>query len=119
MTLLITHSACLEHLTPPGHPERPERLRAIEHGLEHEKFMFLLRELCPRAELEIIALCHRREYIERIRTAVPQSRDKTWIFVLDSRLCLSKRSLSRFRGEADMHGRVASPASVVDDPWRS
>jgi len=22
MTLLITHSACLEHLTPPGHPER-------------------------------------------------------------------------------------------------
>jgi acetoin utilization deacetylase AcuC-like enzyme len=73
MTLLITHSACLEHLTPPGHPERPERLRAIEHVLEHEKFMFLLRELCPRAELEIIALCHPREYIERIRTAVPQS----------------------------------------------
>jgi acetoin utilization deacetylase AcuC-like enzyme len=73
MTLLITHSACLEHLTPPGHPERPERLRAIEHVLEHEKFMFLLRELCPRAELEIIALCHPREYIERIRTAVPHS----------------------------------------------
>jgi acetoin utilization deacetylase AcuC-like enzyme len=38
MTVLITHSACLEHLTPPGHPERPERLRAIEHALEHEKF---------------------------------------------------------------------------------
>jgi len=30
MTLLITHSACLEHLTSPGHPECPERLRAIE-----------------------------------------------------------------------------------------
>jgi acetoin utilization deacetylase AcuC-like enzyme len=73
MTLLITHSACLEHLTPPGHPERPERLRAIERVLEHEKFMFLLRDQCPRADLEIIALCHPREYIERIRTAVPQS----------------------------------------------
>src|SRR4029450_5029350 len=72
MTLLITHSACLEHLTPPGHPERPDRLRAIEQVLEHEKFMFLLREQCPRAELEIMALCHPREYIERIRTAVPQ-----------------------------------------------
>jgi acetoin utilization deacetylase AcuC-like enzyme len=72
MTLLITHSACLEHLTPPGHPERPDRLRAIEQVLEHEKFMFLLREQCPRAELEIIALCHPREYIEGIRTAVPQ-----------------------------------------------
>jgi acetoin utilization deacetylase AcuC-like enzyme len=44
MTLLITHPACLEHLTPPGHPERPERLRVIERVLEHEKFMFLLRE---------------------------------------------------------------------------
>src|SRR5260370_40246911 len=72
MTLLITHSACLEHLTPPGHPERPDRLRAIEQVLEHEKFMFLLREQCLRAELEIIALCHPREYIERIRGAVPQ-----------------------------------------------
>ena len=27
-TLLITHPACLDHLTPAGHPERPERLRA-------------------------------------------------------------------------------------------
>ena len=37
-TLLITHPACLEHLTPHGHPERPDRLRAIEHALEAEKF---------------------------------------------------------------------------------
>ena len=34
--------------------------------------MFLLREQCPKAELEIIALCHPWEYIARIRTAVPQ-----------------------------------------------
>jgi acetoin utilization deacetylase AcuC-like enzyme len=32
MTLLITHCACLEHLTPPGHPERPDRLRTIEQA---------------------------------------------------------------------------------------
>jgi acetoin utilization deacetylase AcuC-like enzyme len=43
-TLLITHSACLEHLTPLGHPERPDRLRAIERVLEHERFMPLARE---------------------------------------------------------------------------
>ena len=73
MTLLITHPACLEHLTPPGHPERPERLRVIERVLEHEKFMFLLREQCARADLKIIALCHPREYIERIRSSVPQT----------------------------------------------
>src|SRR5258707_2188072 len=72
MTLFITHSACCEHLTPPGHPERPERLRAIEQVLAHEKFPFLLREQCPRAEVVTVALCHPWEYIERIRTAVPQ-----------------------------------------------
>ena len=29
MTLLLTHTACLDHVTPPGHPERPDRLRAV------------------------------------------------------------------------------------------
>jgi acetoin utilization deacetylase AcuC-like enzyme len=33
---------------------------------------FLLREQCPKAGLEIIALCHPWEHIERIRRAVPQ-----------------------------------------------
>ncbi len=72
MTLFITHPACHEHRTPPDHPERPDRLRAIEQVLEHERFTFLQREQCPRAELEIVALCHPWEYIDRIRSAVPQ-----------------------------------------------
>src|SRR5260370_34578070 len=71
-TLLVTHSACLEHLTPLGHPERPDRLRAIERVLEHERFMPLAREQAPRAVAETIALCHPPEYIERIRDAAPQ-----------------------------------------------
>src|SRR5271154_1563225 len=29
-TLLITHPVCLEHLTLLGHPERPDRLRAVD-----------------------------------------------------------------------------------------
>ena len=52
MTLFITHRACHDHLTPADHPERSDRLRAIEQVLEHEKFTFLLRQQCPRAELE-------------------------------------------------------------------
>jgi len=42
-TLYITHSACLDHLTPDGHPERPDRLRAIEQALEDERFQTLAR----------------------------------------------------------------------------
>ena len=71
-TLLITHPACLEHLTPQGHPERPDRLRAIERAFEAEKFQSLARVAAPAAELDTIALCHPMDYIEEIRDATPR-----------------------------------------------
>ena len=71
-TLFLTHPACLEHLTPLGHPERPDRLRAIEQALEDEKFQMLAREQAPMAPAEIIALCHPMDYIEAIRNASPE-----------------------------------------------
>ena len=70
-TLLISHPACLNHLTPTGHPERPDRLRAIEQALEDEHFQNLAREQAPSAALETVALCHPMEYIEAIRSASP------------------------------------------------
>jgi acetoin utilization deacetylase AcuC-like enzyme len=71
-TLLITHPAFLEHLTPLGHPERPDRLRAIERALEAEKFQTLARSQAPLASLETIALCHPMEYISEVREASPR-----------------------------------------------
>ncbi len=70
-TLLITHPACLDHLTPSGHPERPERLRAVERALEAEKCQLLARVEAPMAPFEIIALCHPMDYITEIRDATP------------------------------------------------
>ena len=70
-TLLITHPACLEHLMPLGHPERPDRLRAITHALEMEKFQMLARVQAPRAALETIALCHPMDYVTQLRDATP------------------------------------------------
>jgi acetoin utilization deacetylase AcuC-like enzyme len=72
-TLLITHPACLDHLTPAGHPERPDRLRAIERALEQEKFQDLARVEAPAAELETIALCHPMDYVTGIRDATPKA----------------------------------------------
>ncbi|HVV61176.1 MAG TPA: histone deacetylase family protein [Pseudolabrys sp.] len=71
-TLLISHPACLNHLTPMGHPERPDRLRAIEQALEDEKFQHLARAEAPLAGLESVALCHPIEYAEAIREASPK-----------------------------------------------
>ncbi|TMJ01502.1 MAG: histone deacetylase family protein [Alphaproteobacteria bacterium] len=71
-TLLLSHAACLNHLTPMGHPERPDRLRAIERALEHEKFQGLAREQAPMAALETIARAHPMDYIEQVRDASPR-----------------------------------------------
>jgi acetoin utilization deacetylase AcuC-like enzyme len=71
-TLLITHPACLDHLTPMGHPERPDRLRAIERILETERFQTIAREQAPAASLDTIALAHPMDYIETIRDATPK-----------------------------------------------
>jgi acetoin utilization deacetylase AcuC-like enzyme len=70
-TLLLTHPACLDHLTPAGHPERPDRLRALAQAFSDERFDALTREEAPRAEVEAIARVHPSAYIEALREAAP------------------------------------------------
>ena len=89
-TLLITHPACLDHLNPAGHPERPDRLRAIERALEHERFQHLARVEAPAAALETIALCHPMDYVTAIRDATP----KTGLARLDADTSMSPGSFA-------------------------
>jgi acetoin utilization deacetylase AcuC-like enzyme len=70
-TLLLSHPACLNHLTPAGHPERPDRLRAIDQALEDEKFQLLTRVEAPLGTADLAALCHPMDYVEAIREASP------------------------------------------------
>ncbi len=70
-TLLFTHPACLEHETGPGHPERPERLRAILRALDEAEFDGLLRAEAPMASLDALARVHPRDFLERILAAIP------------------------------------------------
>ena len=42
-TLLLTHPASLDHLMPSGHPERPDRIRAIDQVLAEDRFNKLVR----------------------------------------------------------------------------
>ena len=57
-TALITHDACLGHLTPAGHPERVERLRAVLDALSGEKFPDLVRVEAPRIAEEALLRSH-------------------------------------------------------------
>jgi acetoin utilization deacetylase AcuC-like enzyme len=77
-TLLVTHPACLEHDTGFGHPERADRLRAVERALEQERFHYLAREQAPLADLAVIERLHPRAYVEMVRAAIPK-RDHSWL----------------------------------------
>ncbi len=70
-TLLVTHPSGLDHLTPPGHPERPDRLRAIDQALSADQFLPLTRMLAPEGTLETVALCHNDHYIDELRHIAP------------------------------------------------
>lgn len=71
-TLYLTHDICIEHDTGPGHPERPDRLRAIKKVMDHEIFDDLIRVEAPMANVGDIERAHPGEYIDAIREAVPQ-----------------------------------------------
>ena len=72
-TALITHPDCLEHVTPDGHPERVDRLRAVLSALEGPEFQDLIRIDAPLAEREALLRAHSADYLDSIEQAVPAS----------------------------------------------
>ncbi len=71
MTLIYWHDAALEHVTPPGHPERVERARTVKATLsEMDGLDWREAPLATRAE---VTRCHPERYFDRIVNAVPES----------------------------------------------
>jgi acetoin utilization deacetylase AcuC-like enzyme len=70
-TLLLTHSTSYGHEMGPGHPERPERIRAIERALEQDAFKALAREEAPRATRAALLRVHPEAYVAAIEEAAP------------------------------------------------
>ncbi|MDO9175454.1 MAG: histone deacetylase [Actinomycetota bacterium] len=68
MTVLFaTHTAYLDHLAGPRHPERPERLQAVLDGVQLAGLVDAIEPIEPvaatRAELELV---HPTAYLDRI-----------------------------------------------------
>ena len=72
-TALLTHPACLAHDVPEGHPECPDRLRAVLEALDQPAFKALLREEAPRASIEALARVHPRSFVDNLLGAVPRA----------------------------------------------
>jgi acetoin utilization deacetylase AcuC-like enzyme len=66
-TLYVTHAACERHLTGPGHPERPERLRAIHRALTESGLVERMTVLdAPEVDPDLLAAVHHRDYVARV-----------------------------------------------------
>jgi acetoin utilization deacetylase AcuC-like enzyme len=71
-TLYITHDACLEHDTGEWHPERPERIKAIDNILSGEAFQNLYRVEAPLATREQIVRAHPESHFEFVERTAPK-----------------------------------------------
>src|SRR5512143_2647072 len=66
-TCIVKDDLYLEHLMDPGHPESPERLRAIYRMLGEPEMKGLLQEVNPRpATREELETIHAPSYIDLV-----------------------------------------------------
>ncbi len=104
-TLLIQDAVFLEHIAPTGHPERPDRIRAIDKALSAPAFDDLIRVGAPAAATpELLATAHSESYVAEIRAAVPDQ----GIVPIEADTYLSPRSY-------DIAARAAAAACLAVD----
>lgn len=70
-TLFLSHSDCLQHVNPTGHPEQVARLEHVLKALEASQFQNLRREDAPMGDDADILLAHPATHIERLRDGAP------------------------------------------------
>ncbi|MGQ0612088.1 MAG: histone deacetylase family protein [Paracoccaceae bacterium] len=71
MLTLYLHDDGLAHLTPPGHPERAERLEAVRAALEP---LGLSRGACPMGRAEDVLRAHSPAHLARVMQEVAPGR---------------------------------------------
>ena len=70
MTHIITHKACLEHVTPQGHPEQVARLEYILKALAP---LGLPQITAPYVADDDVLRVHPQSHLDMLRKAAPQS----------------------------------------------
>lgn len=69
MVLVFSHPDCTRHVTPPEHPERVERLAAVERGLAG---LPVTRRECPPGDEADVLRCHPAGYLARVKASLPK-----------------------------------------------
>ena len=71
-TLLLRHTSSLDHDTGPHHPERPDRIRAIDKELADPRFDMLIREDAPWGSVRDIVRVHPQGFVSAVEEAAPR-----------------------------------------------
>ncbi|MDD9909375.1 MAG: histone deacetylase family protein [Ahrensia sp.] len=87
-THLYTHDIFAEHLTPAGHPERPDRIRVVSDILSKPDFDGLVRFETQMADESSFLLAHTESHIQKMRDSVPEE----GIFRVDPDTAMSPKS---------------------------
>lgn len=106
-TRLYEHPIFLEHLTPEGHPERPDRLRSLNIALEHPNFGGLERKQALQANEDAVLLAHPEEHLIGVMREIPEEGGR--INRLEADTYASPKSL-----QAALTGIGAAMAAVDD-----
>lgn len=94
-TALISSPRCVEHDTGPGHPERPQRIEALENAIERagaELRQRLDRRQARPATEDELELVHPATHIDRIRAAAEKARASQGLVFLDPDTVISPGS---------------------------
>ena len=70
-TLLISQPNFESHVTPTGHPERPDRIRAIEEALAAPEFAGLERRAALTGDLSLAEFAHAPGYLAQLQALRP------------------------------------------------
>ncbi|MGP4750693.1 histone deacetylase family protein [Agrobacterium pusense] len=106
-TRLYEHPIFLEHITPSGHPERPDRLRSLNIALEHPNFERLDRKEAPQANEDAVLLAHPEEHLLAVMRQIPE--EDSEINRIEADTYVSQKSL-----QAALTGIGAAMAAVDD-----
>jgi acetoin utilization deacetylase AcuC-like enzyme len=121
-TGLVTSDAYEAHRTGAGHPERPERVRAIVEKLEADGILARTQAIAPRpATDDEILRCHTADYLQTVKRDVAAGRDR--LSTGDTSLSALSLETARLAAggllaavDAVMAGRVNNVCAVVRPP---
>ncbi len=71
-THLYTHEVFVEHLTPDGHPERPDRIRSVAEALSANTFDGLTRFETVMADEDTFLYAHPESHVQHLREQAPE-----------------------------------------------